>query len=996
MTPPHPEPPSIPDFTLLRLVGRGSYGEVWLARGLTGVYRAVKVIHREDFEDPETFAREFNGVTLFARLAEGEPSLLRLFHVGRNEVAGFYFYVMELADDVSVGTSVVPEIYRPRTLGGLNRPAERMPLDDVIRLGIDLSEGLAVLHRNRLVHRDVKPSNVIYIGGIAKLADIGLIAPLGAATYVGTEGFVPPEGPGAPSADVYSLGKLLYELATGLDRRQYPRLPPIPRSHPDAGRLLEFLSVLNRACDPEPARRYGDARAILDDLRVLQAGESIRGLHRMQRLYPFAKRIAMGLGAVAAVAGGGMFIEYQRAKSENLARRWAVYGGVLSHAQREASLGDYSGARFLLSQPGANPPGPKSVEWDLVRWTTSGVFPAWRTSLSDTGILHVVGEQEGPRFLALDDRGQLWLGEDRESTGELDAGVRHAPKAAPARLVAAGVRALGSMDPNTSRWLLQQTNGAVGWFHPDRQSFDEYFQSPLGLGAAAEKARRVVMTNQYHETHFQVWATHAPSKSPVFDLPPDPALPDTWGIGLSPDGRWLAIGRFRIGEQGQRLDLWDVEEGNRVASLPVPEIVWGVSFSPSSRELVAYFDSGTTLRLAIDHGFSTNWVQAIPGRAGYLRHVDDAGTLLVGLDNGEVRLIPPNFDPARSKERPAALVDRLRSVGWLPATRRIFTGNSRGTVEAWASRPRPHFRRYRPAANPSIRETILAPDGTRFAVSSGTNSVDVVQLGDASARTLHGAWRPVAFTRDGQLIAAGDAGRWLAWNIATGESSWELNPSLEDGASSQVCATFDGQYLMALSGTGQLRIWDRSAPRPVIDKKVMAHSPVAWCRASHASVLAGLGLDSTIWTWRPGMAQPVTSRSTTGTPLAAALTADGEHLAFVTTRGFLNFLRTRDLSIDRYPMELPVREAFAMAYTPDGLRLMIGGSNGLIGFFETEKWNEAGAFFFEGLPLGSGLLRPQSFEFDRSGHRLVVALANGDIWWPADPLNLPAIHTLGE
>jgi serine/threonine protein kinase len=89
----------------------------------------------------------------------------------------------------------------------------------VIALGADLALALAGLHAHGLVHRDIKPSNVIFVGGAPKLADIGLVtATISAQTFVGTEGFVPPEGPGTPAADVFSLGKLLYEISTGLDR----------------------------------------------------------------------------------------------------------------------------------------------------------------------------------------------------------------------------------------------------------------------------------------------------------------------------------------------------------------------------------------------------------------------------------------------------------------------------------------------------------------------------------------------------------------------------------------------------------------------------------------------------------------------------------------------------------------------------------------------------------------------------------------------------------
>jgi serine/threonine protein kinase len=82
-----------------------------------------------------------------------------------------------------------------------------LPIDRLLELGLRLSAALEHLHRHGLVHRDVKPSNVIFVNGEAKLADAGLVARMDdAQSLAGTAGYIAPEGPGTPRGDIYGLG----------------------------------------------------------------------------------------------------------------------------------------------------------------------------------------------------------------------------------------------------------------------------------------------------------------------------------------------------------------------------------------------------------------------------------------------------------------------------------------------------------------------------------------------------------------------------------------------------------------------------------------------------------------------------------------------------------------------------------------------------------------------------------------------------------------------
>ncbi len=313
--------PSIPDYELVRIVGRGSYGDVWLARSVTGAWRAIKIVWRERFANAEPFEREFRGLKEFADISLRESSQMTLLHVGRNDAAGFFYYVMELADDAERGPSIEPASYVPLTLAEMRTRRGRIAADECARIGTEVARVLASLHRRGLVHRDVKPSNVIFVAGAAKLADVGLVAPTASAhTFVGTEGYVPPEGPGAPSADVFALGKVLYELSTGHDRQEFPKLPADLASLPDRAALLELNEIILRACGPTSADRYRDGAAVLADLTALNAGVSLR----TRRLTAFGLRVA----AIVAGLGVGVWFWQTRPGPPPL----PVAAGISPHA----------------------------------------------------------------------------------------------------------------------------------------------------------------------------------------------------------------------------------------------------------------------------------------------------------------------------------------------------------------------------------------------------------------------------------------------------------------------------------------------------------------------------------------------------------------------------------------------------------------------------------------------------------------------------------------
>ena len=259
----------IPDYTLIKRIGSGAYGEVWLAQSVTGAYRAVKIVWREDFELTKTFHREFLGIQQFEPISRGHPCLVHILHVGWNETRGFYYCVMELADDAEEGPNFESvQTYVPRTLGTDMKRHGRLDVVFCRDAGVYMADALHYMHNRGLTHRDIKPSNIIFCGGVCKLADIGLVAGLGERTFVGTEGFVPPEGPGTAQADVYSLGKVLYEMSSGKDRMEFPEIPS-NLSDEEWPFWLDLNRVICRACAPDLKERYQTAGDFAEALQLV-------------------------------------------------------------------------------------------------------------------------------------------------------------------------------------------------------------------------------------------------------------------------------------------------------------------------------------------------------------------------------------------------------------------------------------------------------------------------------------------------------------------------------------------------------------------------------------------------------------------------------------------------------------------------------------------------------------------------------------------------------
>ncbi len=207
-------------YTLLCECGQGAYGSVFLAENTFTKRRvALKIICSQG----RSCERELNGLIQYQTVCP-RTNLLQIYHVEKGDDC--FWYTMDAADNLSAEEGK----YIPDTLANRLREQRRLPTDAVRRMADELIANLETLHRRGLLHRDLKPDNILWIDGSATLGDIGLVTDAANVSLVGTPGFLPPEVLAGireyrQADDYYSLGKVIYCALTGMPVEKYPAYP---------------------------------------------------------------------------------------------------------------------------------------------------------------------------------------------------------------------------------------------------------------------------------------------------------------------------------------------------------------------------------------------------------------------------------------------------------------------------------------------------------------------------------------------------------------------------------------------------------------------------------------------------------------------------------------------------------------------------------------------------------------------------------------------------
>ena len=276
-------------YQIVKSIGEGGMANVYLAYD-TILDRdvAVKVL-RGDLSNDEKFVRRFQREALNAS-SLSHPNIVEVYDVGDDN--GEYFIVMEYIDG--------------QNLKDLLKKRGKLTVPEVIDIMSQIADGLSVAHDSYIIHRDIKPQNIMILdNGMVKITDFGIAMAMNATqltqtnSVMGSVHYLPPEqasGKGATlKSDIYSMGILMYELLTGVlpyrgDNAVEIALKHLKEPLPSIRDLIDDLpqsveNIILKSTAKNPKNRYNDARAMYEDLKTC-LDESRLNEERWEYQYP--------------------------------------------------------------------------------------------------------------------------------------------------------------------------------------------------------------------------------------------------------------------------------------------------------------------------------------------------------------------------------------------------------------------------------------------------------------------------------------------------------------------------------------------------------------------------------------------------------------------------------------------------------------------------------------------------------------------------------------
>jgi WD40 repeat protein/serine/threonine protein kinase len=962
-----------------------------------------------------------------------------------------------LADSFALSTSSVS---LPGSGGGSRRgKGTRLTYwQSVARIGVQVAEALEYAHNQGILHRDIKPSNLLLdTHGTVWVADFGLAKTddqlnlTQTGDVLGTLRYLPPEafeGRADVRSDIYSLGLTLYELValrpafSEKDRnrllKQVTQAAPVPlhKLAPAVPRDLE--TILAKATDPEPARRYPTAAALAGDLQRFIDDEPIqaRPIGRIERGWRWCKRYP-GMAAASGLAATGLlttaivslcFAWYQQQTAASLRTEKAKTEQALDQAQDslheaqrqtgmqmlergEALCADQQvaqGLYWMVQSLKAMPPDEVAlhhvIRASLGQWLArlnrlAAIFPHQHPiralALSWDGKTLLTGSEDGTA--------RLW----ETATGRpLTGPLAHGGAVQAVALSPDGRLALTGCDDHTARLWEVASGRLLGAPLPHRDKVRAVAFSPEGKTVLTGSDDR---TAQFWET-----ATGRPFASPL------PHQGKVTLVAFSPDGK-IAL----TGGQEHVVRLWDPATG-RLLRTPLPHdgevraatfsadgkcLLTGSSdqmarlWDPGTGQLllapirhantvqsVAFSPDGETLATGCEDYSARLWEAAtgrplgVPmvhqGNVGHVVFSPDGQIVMTGADDHAARL----WDAATGQPLGAPLKHGhwITGIAFTPDGRKVVSSSLDHTARLWEVASRTSFGTR--IHHPGLNAATLSPDGRTVLAGSEDHMAwrwDA-DTGRPVGRVLQhrAAVHAVAFGPEGKTVLTGcEDGTAQLWSATTGSPLG--GPLLHHAKVGGVAISPDGKMLLTGSDDKTAQRWEAVTGRALAPPLAHKDRVAAVAFSPDGTLIATVSWDRTARLWEAATGRPI------GPPLehadviwAVAFSSDSQR---VVTGSWDHTVQLWDVATGR-PLGAPLqhpRSVWAVAISPDGQSILTGSWDGRARLWDVATGRQIGPSWDDG--------RVSSVAF--SGDGKIILLCAGDKTIRLEPFYPPVEAT---